>query len=335
VMILMAIPLGSLVLLIKRIRPTQALLPLVGLAVGLVPAVISYFVNDEVNVWDPSHKPFIYPEWIWTMGRRVLGLDGIPDPGTAILPYSLGLSPTQAPFSGFVQSMIVFAVLSACLVLVITGGIRLARTCQWISPLTSLALAWLVAAGILVAFITVVDPVYFYGAGNAVLAWISIGALPSLISNPLTGRLITIAFLVMFGLSTLAQNAHYLSTLPERIINKNETLERWQSTAAALSDAGVDIIYGSYLDAIPIGYVSNWKLRTVTYDYNRFPLHPNEFEPSSVVVAVRSDGTDPNSAQALNLVLQQCEILQEDSRLPALNYTIAECPSSLLSTALI
>ena len=331
VMILMAIPLGSLVLFVKRIRPTQVLLPLVGLTVGLVPAVISYFVNDEVNVWDPSHKPFIYPEWIWTMGIRVLGLDGIPIPGRAILPYSLGLSPNESPFSGSVQSLLTFAVLSSCLGVAITGIIRAARAHQWISPLTSLALAWLVAAGTLVAFITVVDPVYFYSAGNSVLAWISIGALPSLISSPLTGRLITSAFLAVFGLSTLVQNANYLSTLPERIVNKKEVLEQWRSTAAALSDAGVDIIYGSYLDAIPIGYVSNWELRTVTYDYNRFPLQSSEMSTKTVLVAARVDNDDDQNAQkALELMRRECTPLTTLDAPAMGSYFIAECPTLAL-----
>ena len=327
VMILMAIPLGSLVLLIKRIRPTQVLLSLVGLAVGMVPAVINYFVNDEVNVWDPSHKPFIYPEWIWTMGRRVMGLDGIPDPGTAILPYSLDLSPTQTPFSGIVQSLIVFAILSACLALAITGTIRAARTRQWISPLISLALAWLVAAGTPIVFITVVNPVYFYGAGNAVLAWISIGALPSLISGPLIGRTITIAFFAMFGLSTLAQNAHYLSSLPERVVNKRETLEKWRSTATALSDAGVDIIYGSYLDAIPIGYVSNWKLRTVTYDYNRFPLQPSHMNEATVLVAARVNDDDENAQKALEIMRRECTPLTTLDAFGTWSYQMSDCPT--------
>ena len=331
VIILMAMPMATLVVLVRRVDLRAGLVAFTGLLVAIVPAAVSYFVNDEVNVWDPSHKPFISPEWLWSMGRTALGLDGIPDPFTALLPYALGFSPTQTPFPGPVQTVAIGGVLLTCLIVLATGIRSSVKHRTWLSPAAGLAASWLVAGTTMVLFITSIDPVWHYSAGLSVLAWISIGALPSLINSRSIGIGASVLAIVVFFTSTWAQNASYLSSLPTRAATKAKTLEEWHSTAVALQERGVDVVYGSYADAIPIGYASNWGLRTITNKYNRFPLTDDELGKATYVVAVRQDG-DPGLGQdALDDVRRTCQDLLTDLALAAGTYTLAECPTSLLA----
>lgn len=330
VMILLAIPLGVLVLLIKKTNGVRLVVLMAGVGVGLIPAIASYFVNDEVNVWDPSHKPFIYPAWLWNMGRRALGLDGIPDPATALFPYAIGFSPTQVPFSGLIQTVAVAVVLSASAVVAALGIYRSARARAWLSSGTSLAITWLVVAGTMVAYITTADPVSHYSAGLAPLAWISIGALPALVPSQPLGVGLTLLMLLQFALSNWGQNSAYLTSLPERIEAKAQTQRDLHRSAEVLQAKGVEVVYGSYLDAIPIGYASNWGLRTLTVNYNRFPLRDNEREQASYRVAVRTDSVDGPALEALTSVEAQCDVDPQTLDLPVGSFAIADCPTSAL-----
>lgn len=332
VIVLFAIPMAVLVVAVKGIRLAALGWATLGAIIGVVPGVVSYFVNDEVNVWDPSHKPFIYPEWLWTMGRRVLGVDGISDPATALLPYAMGFSPSQAPFPGPVQSGAALALLGGCLIVFVHGVWRAIKLQVWISPATGLAAAWLAAAATMVLFITSADPVWHYSAGLAILAWISIGALPMLISPRWLGLVLTVIVLIIFARSTWAQNATYLITLPDRAMNKAQTLDSWHHTADALEKQGVEVIYGSYVDAVPIGYVSNWGLRTITVNYNRFPLSTIEQRQSVFRVAVREDAEPGPAQKALAHVRAGCRAYAEGVELSAGTYLLAECPTIMLVT---
>jgi len=330
IIILLAVPLGVLVLLLKGTNLSQLLLLLSGVSLGLAPAVTSYFVNDDLNVWDPSHKPFIYPAWIWNMGRTALGLDGVPDPLTALFPYALGFSPTQEPFGGVLQTLVVILVLLASVIVTVVGVFRSVRSRAWLSPATSLAITWLVVAATMVVYITVADPVSHYSAGLAPLAWISIGALPSLTDSRLLGSSLAIVILIQFGLSSWGQNSSYLTSIPDRVKLKAQTQEDMFKTADALQSEGVEIIFGSYLDAIPIGYASNWNLRTITIKYNRFPLSASEQERDSYRTAVQLDGRGEPAAQALQLVLDECRVVSQSLELPVGTFMIAECPTDTL-----
>lgn len=331
VIILFAVPMAALVIAVKRVRVRTLAWALLGTAAGIVPGIVSYFVNDEVNVWDPSHKPFIYPEWLWTMGRRVLGADGISDPSTALLPYAMGFSPTQQPFSGPMQTAAVFVLLLGCLAVVVRGSWVAVRTRTWLSAATGLALAWLVAALTMVLFITSADPVWHYSAGLAILAWISIGALPSLTPQRAVGTTVTVLALIIFASSTWAQNSSYLLELPERISDKAQTLQVWRSTADELVDRDVAVIFGSYGDAVPIGYASNWSLRTVTINYNRFPLNDSEKTSANLRVALRADGEPGPAQNALSRVEGQCTVVERGLKLPAGTYLVADCPTEVLT----
>jgi hypothetical protein len=183
----------------------------------------------------------------------------------------------------------------------------------------------------MVLFITSADSVWFYSVGLAVLAWISIGALPALLPSRALGTGLAILAIVIFATSTLAQNYSYVSGLPDRVADKEQTLEDWRSTAQALEASGAQVVYGAYADALPIGYVSNWKLRTITNKYNRFPMTDAELNSATYVVAVRQDGAPGEGEDALAYVQSVCQIVQVDLVLAAGTYTIAECPTSLLA----
>lgn len=331
VSILFAVPIAVLAVLVSKASLRIVLWSVLGAAIGLLPGIVSYFVNDEVNVWDPSHKPFIYPAWLWGMGRRALGLDGIGDPATALLPHAMGFSPTQEPFSGAAQSIAVGLLLVTCLVTAVRGGVLAWRRRSWPSPATGLALAWLSAAATMVGFITSADPVWHYSAGLAVLTWISIGALPSLMTRRRLGLIVSIAWIAVLATSSWAQNRDYLSTLPERVTLKQETLTAWHQTAEGLTREGVEVIFGSYVDAVPIGYVSNWGLRTLTLNYNRFPLSPSEQERQTYQVAVREDAEIGIGEEALALIRESCTLRREGFTLPAGTYTLASCPVEVLA----
>ena len=330
---LLIVPLLTLVLLITRPKLQTIAVAATGAVVGVLPAAISYVVNSKVNTWDPSHGAFIAVDYYRDMGGAVLGLTGIPDYMTALLPYGIGLAPSQILLPGAAQSVLMWVfvlVVISCAAVAVAGAIRQRRP---ITPGGAVATAWVAAMATMFAFITFVDPVWIYSSGLAILFWLSIGALPSFFTRRAlrpVGTALTIGLLAIVALSTITHNAAFYADVPARVTAKVVAMEGKQAIAAALEDAGAAVVFGSYYDAIPVGYASGGRLRTITNHYNRFPLTPDELQQRMITVGVNTEPTDPWGEEAMLTIEQRCVPADAQPGPDAGSFRTFTCPPSAL-----
>lgn len=297
---ILLVPLVVLVLLLTPQKLRSLAWVMAGGVIGAIPAAVSYVVNARVNTWDPSHKPFIALDFYRVAGPSVLGLDGIPDHTRAVLPYALGLPPDQSLLSGPLQSAITASFLLVIFVLSIASTVRAVVGGKRISQAGALSIAWLSVVGVLFLFITFVDAVWLYSPQLSVLLWLSIGALPSLVRPPVMGAFVTLFTCLALLAATSWHGRSYFPHLPQGFMTKVQTQERLKQLANELSLTGVQYVYGSYLDVIPVAYASGFRLQPVSNRYNRFPVGDGEAtKDPRVVVAVNLLPTDDWGREAL------------------------------------
>jgi len=324
--ILMLIPLAVLVVLRSRFSVKIYLLTILGSLVGIFPAAISYVVNAGVNTWDPSHGAFISVDYYSSMGGSVLGLNGVPDYITVLLPYGLGLSPSTLLISGTVQSILMWIFVAIIVFSSVFSFFKALRNRAPVGPGGAIALTWLSVMGTMIVFITFIDPVWIYSSGLSILFWLSVGALPSIFALRWLGTSLTIGVITLVGLSTITHNAKFYGDIPLRIQDKIDVMNEKKSTAQQLEQAGAEFVFGSYYDAIPIGYASGMSLRTITYKYNRFPLTPAELERESVPVAINTTPSDPWGEESLQAARSGCTPRSETVSDSVGVFQIFDCP---------
>ncbi len=298
---ILIIPLGTLTLLIVRPGIKHLAILTSGFAVGIAPALISYFFFVGNNTWDPSHKPFFVRDFY----LNALGLNGIPDYISVMLPYAFGLPTSQTFISATAQSAFTCVILIAFVLTAIIGWIKALTARAWPQPLVIIATAWLGAILSIMLFVTFVDTVWFYATSLAIMFWITLGALPTVIKPRVLAIGLTSALLVLEGLSMITHNWTFYKNFGKNITTKVEYQTQIRDTAKALSDAGVGIVYGSYLDVIPIAYGSSYELRPISVRYNRFPL--TEVEGSqSFSIAIKAEPSDPWGQEGLAIAQSVC-----------------------------
>jgi len=324
---LLLVPLVALVLLRSRWSLSTVLLTAVGGALGALPAAISYVVNAGINTWDPSHGAFIAAGYYRTMGASVLGLEGIPDYMTALLPYGFGLAPSTDAGVGRLQSVLMWVLVLVIIATAVVGLVRALRTRTRPSIATAVALAWVVAMITMFGFITFIDPVWIYSSGLGILLWLSVGALPEVFRTRWIGSALAAAAIAVMAVSTIAHNASFYSNIPERFHAKVDAMTSEQALADALVEAGAGYVFGSYYDVIPLGYASGMRLRTITNRYNRFPLTTAELAGAELIVATRTDPTDDWGRESLAVVRTQCKELPGKG---AGSYQLFSCPPKAL-----
>lgn len=295
-------PLGALVLLRRPSALRKVLWVGAAVAVGMIPLAIAYFIYADLTTWDPSHFPVFDP----SVAGAVLGLNVDAGYITTLLPLALGFSTTPDVASPTIQAIVVAVVLLGSAVTVVVGGWRAVSQRGWPGAGFAVAASWLTLALTLVVFSTMVNPVWLYATGLAILLWLSVGALPGLLRKGRVGAVIAGAAIVVAGLSTWMHNYYWYSQLPERVIAKADYMRSQGEIAQALVDAGVTMLYGSYYDVIPIGYASGSRLRFVTSTYNRFRLSEEELLPDRLAVAVNLHPTEAWGQEALAAVQAQC-----------------------------
>ena len=325
--ILLLVPLVALVLLRSRWSLSTLLLTAIGGLVGVMPAAISYVVNAGINTWDPSHGAFISTSYYRGMGASILGLDGIPDYMTALLPYGLGLAPSTSTTTGHVQSALMWVFVLAIGITSVVGLIRALRTRTRPSVAVAVAMAWTVSIITMFGFITFIDPVWIYSSGLGILLWLSVGALPSMFKRKWIGNVLAAAAIAIMAVSTLAHNASFYSSITERFQAKVDAMTSQQALADALVDAGAGYVFGSYYDVVPVGYASGMRLRTITNRYNRFPLSAQELAGPDLIVATKTDPTDPWGVESLAHVKAECQPLGGKS---VGTYQLFSCPPAAL-----
>lgn len=324
VMILI-IPLGTLTLLLIRPGIRQLVSLLFGSIVGIFPAIISYLFFAGNNSWDPSHVPFFVRDFY----LNALGLNGIPDYISVVLPYALGLPTSQTFFSATVQTAFTAVVLMAFLLTAVVGWFRALSIRVWPQPFVIISTAWLGAVVAIMLFVTFVDTVWFYATSLAIMFWITLGALPTVIKPRILAIGLTCALLTLEGISMLTHNRAYFTNFSENVRAKAEYQSQVRDQATILTDAGVEIIYGSYLDVIPIAYASSYNLRPISVRYNRFPL--TDAEGSRILtVAVKAEPVGLWGEEGLAIAQSVCsptdQILAADTK-----FNIYNCPGSGIS----
>lgn len=327
---LILVPLLALVIFRTVPRPATVLLATGGALLGVLPAAASYVVNAKVNTWDPSHGPFVAVGYYRDMGGAVLGLTGIPDYMYALLPFGLGLAPSDHFLSGPVKSALVWAFVLIVLVSAVVAAYRAVRQKRRLSPGGAVAVSWVIAMATMFAFITFIDPVWIYSSGLAILYWLSVGALPSVFTIRWLGNAVTAGAIAISGLSTITHNATFYADVPARFTAKVATMNDRMAIAQALENSGATVVFGSYYDAIPIGYASGGQLRTITNHYNRFPLTPAEQALSTVTVGVNARPTDPWGEEAVQTVTAACTPTRSSSAADRGPFELFTCPPAAL-----
>jgi hypothetical protein len=174
-----------------------------------------------------------------------------------------------------------------------------------------------------------VDTVWFYANSLSIMLWLTIGALPSEVTPRSTALLLTWVLLLIEGGSTLTHNWSYLTKFPENFAAKAEYQQVLQQTSDKLQDEGVEVIFGSYLDVIPIAYGSSYALRPISVRYNRFPLTDTE-QRDSYLTAFKLSPTDPWSQEAQEIVQSKCDFERSTSTVSG-DFQLYMCPGSELS----
>lgn len=323
--ILLIVPLVALTILRIAVTIKELVIAGMGFVLGVIPAAMSYVVNAGLNTWDPSHPPIVD----FRVFLATLGVDGIPEYGRTLLPYSLGLVPSDMLLPVTVKSGLMWIVLFLLIVVTAIGISDAIRQQRRPSGLTAIASAWLIAVFTMLLFSVVIGPVWLYATGLAVLFWLTLGALPSSITPKFIAWGIFTLITVVTALSTASHNADFYSAIPTRISEKQHYLQLQQEIADAIQGADIPIVFGSYLDVIPIGYASAGDLRPITLRYNRFPLTDEEVSGDPIPVAVNTMPTDEWGVDVLRLAQTECS---ETKRLPApaAAYSVFSCPVATL-----
>lgn len=325
---MLLMPMLVLTVLVFRIRVRGVVLAAAGFAVGIVPSAISYVINAKVNTWDPSHFPIFQPQ----VALASLGLDGIPLYSAGLLPYALGLAPTEQEWLGRVQSGMTGIFIAVVLVCSVVGGLAAVRAGRRVSSGTAMAITWVAAVLAILAFGTVVNPVWFYASVLAVLLWMGIGVLPQTTRSPRAGAALAIVVLMVVGTSTLVQNVAWYRDILGHIAAKSAWRAEQAKVADALLALGVTHVYGSYYDAIPVGYSSGSRIRTITSTYNRFPLTTAELEQGPFMVAVNVAPTEEWGVDALVHVRSSCSRVGPGVSTTNAQFDVFNCPAEALVT---
>ena len=323
--IILLIPLGTLAFLIFRPRICSVLMLLLGFVVGIIPSLTSYFFFTGNNTWDPSRIPFFVRDFY----LNSLGLNGIPDYISVVLPYAFGLPASQSVINGTIQSIFTGVVLLAFTLTALIGWLWALHTRIWPSQLVLIATTWISAALGIMFFVTFVDTVWFYATSLSILFWVTVGALPTIIKPRAVALALTSVILAIEALSMFTHNWTYLTGISENIQEKSLYQDEIRETAQILQNAGVQIIYGSYLDVIPISYGSSYELRPISVRYNRFPLSENEIG-EQFLVAIDAFPKEPWGFEALKVVDLNCAF-QRRIETPLSTFDTYICPGVSIS----
>lgn len=326
---LLILPLAVLVLCSFRFRAAHVAISLAGVALGVLPAVVSYFVNAEITTWDPSHPPFVSA----SIYMNILGLTGIPLYFTVVLPYAIGLPVSQELFPGAFQSFLTWVFVTCTLLGVLLGTSRALIQRRSLTPGATLALAWLAAFGAMILFATFVDPVWFYATSLSVMLWITIGALPNVVPWAPLGWVGSAALVLTATVSSFSQTGYFYRDIPHAMATKHQYLSDIKAAATALEAEGVGYLYGAYYDVIPIGYASAQRLRTIANHYDRFPIDDAERRQRVVVVAVRDVRDGYWGEEAAEHIDSRCERLPPTVSTAVGEFLVYRCPVTAIDSA--
>lgn len=308
-----------------RVRVRQGLWVMAGIVLGLIPMGLAMFAQPGKDVvYRPERSGL--PDVL-----GVLGLDrGELGWREAMLPNGLGIAHADSTFLDLgwgVQWWInLIAVLFVVAVVVV--GVLLRRS--------ALGWMWLAALAVLVGLVLFVPPIWYYGTPVGFLLWFSVGFAPVLLPRMAEWMVIAVVLAISTGFS-FAQvwNSHPRFLTGAQV--KAEQVAEVDEVASAISDAGVEYVFGDYWEVLPIAYASSMSVHPISYNFNRFPLDPAEVgeeivvavTPGTIALPFGRDSWDL-SADALALVDQECAPVPDiTARLPQ-GVTAHLCPTAVL-----
>ena len=335
---LVSVPLGVAAIVHFRAGVRAAISAAAGFVVGLVPLVLALTAQPSVDVVYESAR-LGAPQLLPALGLSTAA-DGF---ATAILPNAWGVQFTdinEFAFPPAVQLALNVA-LSAALLLAVVGavaaGVRVARGLPR-PGFTYVAVVWATFAIVLLALTTFVRPVFYYGAGVAVLTWVTLAALPSVL--PTLPRRIVIGVVVgLMAITSLGSLLAVKPLFPHSVTFKARQVDQVREYARAIEAAGIPFVYGTYWEALPIAFASAGTVHPLTSSTNRFPVP--QVDSDTVLVAVPDGHTVlpvgleqwPGSAEALAFALGTCmERPDLEAQLPG-GLVAVECPASFLVSA--
>ena len=297
-----------------------------GVVIGVIPLALSIGPLKSPTVYSPAH----FPTPTVTTALRSLGLNGQPNSYNAILPNSLGIE-AGYPIFGSTFSLVAMAAF-VLLTIAGTGYLLLGRRSPNRLLLGGLALAWLAAIGTIVALDSIVETIWFYGIGLAVLAWITIGALPAIRPRKMGIATACIALLITGGAFVKHEIGHWAG-LPTEVSMKFQSQAESRALAESIHAQGNNYLFGSYLDVIPLGYYSGGSLRVISNHYDRFPLSETERAQGNLVVAVNELPQDDWGDEALATVRASCQALPSVATEFGQRYGSYKCPVEVIGQA--
>lgn len=336
--VLFSLPLIVAGLVHWRAPARQVLWALAGLVVGLIPFALALVAQpDALIVYESARLgvPQLLP---------ALGLSTASDAfAYAVTPNAWGVQFTDINLLAFPAGLqlalnaTIAAGLVLSLVLAVPVVVSYARGRE-LPRHAFLVTLWATFLVVLVVLVTFVRPVFFYGAGVAFLVWITLGALPSVLSRTprliVTGAVVTVMAVTSIG-SVLAVEP----LLPRSISFKYRQVQQVAEYARAIEAAGIPFVYGTYWEALPIAHAAGGAIHPLTSSTSRF--RAPAVEGDRILVAVPDGMTVlpiglprwPGSAEAVAYAEGTCTALPDvTATLPA-GISAYSCPVSFIASA--
>jgi hypothetical protein len=117
----------------------------------------------------------------------------------------------------------------------------------------------------------VTRPVWFYGTGLGFITWFAIAALFGL-PNRIFARGAAVALVILMATTSIGAFLAPRPSFPESIGFKMDQAREVETIASDLEAAGIEYLFGSYWEVLPIAYASRGALQPITVFTNRFTV---------------------------------------------------------------
>ena len=308
-----------------RVPVRQGVWVVAGIVLGLIPMGLAMFAQpDKDVVYRPERSGL--PDVLGALGldRGELGWRD------AMLPNGLGIAHADSTFLdlGWGVQWWVNLIGLLLVVAVVVVGVLLRRS--------ALGWMWFSALAVLVALVVFVPPIWYYGTPIGFLLWFSVGFAPVLLPRLAEWIVIGVVLAISAGFS-FAQvwNSHPRFVTGAQV--KAQQVAEVDEVAAAISDAGVEYVFGDYWEVLPIAYASSLSVHPISYNFNRFPLDPTAVgeeivvavTPGTIALPFGRDSWDL-SQDASALVDQECIPVPDITARLSEGVTAHLCPTATL-----
>jgi hypothetical protein len=269
--LLLGAPLLAAMLVHWRAVPRDVIRVVIGGLFGLLPLVLGLLAQpDKIVVFEPARQGL--PNVL-----GALGLSWNTDAwAQAIVPIGWGVQFTDyntfALPSGvqfFVNAAIALTLIASVL-LSIPALSRYLRS-EPVRDTDALIVLWGVTLLAVIVITLVTRPVWFYGTVLGFTTWFALGVIVGLPRRSL-GRGVAGAVILVMASTSIGAFLALRPSFPQSVNFKMDQAQQVQAIASDLEDAGIEYIFGSYWEVLPIAYASRGAVQPITVFTNRFPL---------------------------------------------------------------